>query len=574
MIWKQNHDITNDYVGELAQAYNVEPLLVRIMLNRNYSEEFIRLSLKDMHEAIIPAERLVNGQAVADRITYHINNDSNIYIYADYDVDGLNSGFIMNEVISEIIEAVNSKATVNVYYPERIDGYGLSKHFAEDLVNTVTNKDKALVITVDNGIAQVEQINHLINNGIEVVVTDHHQNQAQVPNCLICDPHNSFTEQDDTFKHLCGAGVAFKVCELLQKNYNYHDMYRFVVNVAIATITDVMPLNEENIAFINYGMSLINSNNCSMGIYTLKEYLGIKTINPANIAWDIGPRLNACGRMGNTKLGAKLLKETDYDKCVDLVNEIDLLNEERKAHTATAKEQALKMDFSNDFICIVKLEKVPEGIVGIIAGQLAEQFNKPTVVVTEHNGECKGSVRSALGIDLQALFNQPEVSKLLIGFGGHAEAAGISFYSEMIEPLKDILNSILIDVIQSVEIENDTTETEPILLIDECISIKDLNSSVFDLINTIPYNKDTLFKPVFALTDCKVKDFVPTKTNPDNLWLTVNQGKDTVKLWCKDMTQLYKKINTPDKIHLAGYIEKNFMAGRPITLKVIDIIPA
>lgn len=575
MIWKQNREITSEYIEELAREFETNELLVRILLNRKNDKEFARIALRDLYEAIIPAERLVNGQAVADVIARHIRNGSKIYIHADYDADGLNSGFIMYETIKEVIEVAQSNAYVEVYFPERINGYGLSFDFANNLIQTKGDED-ILVITVDNGIAQVEQVELLMNNGIEVVVTDHHMSKKDdIPNCLICDPHNEYIEQDDTFKHLCGAGVAFKVCELLQKNFGYHDMYRFVTNVAIATITDVMPLNAENMAFVRYGLDIINSEYCPVGIKAMKEFLGITVMNSANIAWEIGPRLNACGRMNNTKIGGALLMETDYHMAVDLVNEIELINESRKEKTKEAEEQLSSMNFDNDYVCIIKLEELPEGIVGIIAGRAAERLGKPSIVVTEsEDGICKGSARSIPGLDLHYLFNI-EVSKGNIeNFGGHSEAAGISFREDKLEELKASLNESIQNLALSQQHDLSVVEEEPVLMIDECIEIKHLNQNTFNLINELPYDKDTFAKPVFALVDCEVKDFVPTKTKPENLWLTVKQGKQTVKLWCQGMTEVYKSKGCPKVIHLAGYIEKNFMSGRPYILKVIDIADA
>lgn len=574
MIWKQNRDITNEYVQQLAKELETNELLVRISLNRNNDEEFTRIALKDVHEAIIPAERLVNGQAVADRIAHHIKNGSEIYIHADYDSDGLNSGYLMYSAIEEIIDSENSEATVQVYFPERTHGYGLSMFFAKNIIANKCDKD-ILIITVDNGIAQLEQIAYLINNGVEVVVTDHHKSKEEgVPNCLICDPHNEFVEQDDTFHHLCGAGVAFKVCELLQKNFGYHDMYKYVVNVAIATITDVMPLVAENIAFVKYGLDLINSEWCPVGIHAMKDFLGIEVMNSQHLAWEIGPRLNACGRMNNTKLGGQLLLAIDYDIATDIVNEIELINEERKECTKKAKEYVNTLDFSNDYICVIQLEEIPEGIVGIIAGNAAEKFGKPAIVVTAHDAICTGSARSVPGFNLHELFNIELTKGNILNFGGHSEAAGISFPEDKLETLKDSLNRTIVEAIATQSCGEDTAEKEPVLLIDECIEIQHLNQNTFNLINELPYGKDNFGKPIFALPDCEVKDFAPTKTKPENLWLTVKQGRQTIKLWCQGMTEIYKSIGCPKVIHLAGYIEKNFMVGRPYILKVIDIADA
>lgn len=573
MIWRQNREVSNEYVSKLALEFDVSELLVRILLNRNNDKEFARIVLRDTYQAIIPAEKLVNGQAIADRITYHINNNSEIHIYADYDCDGLNSGFIMYSVILEIINFIKSRAVVFVHFPERTDGYGLSTQFAKNLIENKSNNKKTLVITVDNGIAQLKQIEMLIANQIDVVITDHHKNKKEgIPDCLICDPHNEFVKQDDTFHHLCGTAIAFKICELLQKNFGYHDMYRFVVNVALATITDVMPLSHpENIAFVKDGLDIINSDMCPVSILAMKEFLGIEIMNSQHIAWEIGPRLNACGRMNNTKLGAKLLLETDIFNAIDLVNEIELINESRKEYTKKGKEQLNAMDFSNDNICIIQLDGIPKGIEGIIASNAVDKFKKPSIVATEHDGICKGSARSIEGLDLQVLFNIELEKGNILDFGGHSEAAGITFKQDKLENLKASLNTT-IDSLTS--LNKDIEKENKILLIDECIKIEHLNSNAFNLINELPYDKGVFPRPIFALTYCEVQEFTPTLTNPENLWLILKQGNRSIKLWCEGMTKVYKSIGCPKVIHLAGYIEKNFMNTRPYILRTIDIIDA
>lgn len=579
MKWKENEDITYEYIKNISDKINANELLVKIILNRRQDENFIRLVLKDTFEAIIEPELLVNGKEVAERIKHHIDSGSSIIIDADYDSDGLNSGSIIYNVISDIIDYTNSNATVSVHYPERCEGYGLSFELAELFVQTSQIIDNdILVITVDNGISQVEQINYLIENDIEVVVIDHHESKPITPNCLICDPHNHNVEQSDIYNHLCGAGVTFKVCELLQKLYDFHDMSKYVVNLAIATITDMMPLTIENIAFIKYGLSIINSDECPENIKYMKEYLGITTMNAMHIGWEIGPRLNACGRMGNTKLAGDFINCNNYDEIVDMVNAIELLNDERKEHTKLAKEELKKLNFDDSYFCVIEVENIPEGIIGILAGAAVEYFNKPSIVVVNHNGIMSGSARSIPGMNLQYLFDTEIRKGNLLNFGGHSEAAGVSFYADKFEELQESLNNSIKNILYELLKNNkdtllaNTEIEEPYLLIDECINIEHLNKDTFELINELIYDNTYFKKPIFAILDCEVIDYIPTMNNPNNLWLTIKQENETAKLWCKDMTTLYEELGCPKYIHVAGHIEKNFMAnGRQYILKIIDI---
>lgn len=574
MKWQQNKSLTNEQVIEVANKYNTSYLATRILLNRDKNEEFARVFFKDTHEAINTPELLHKGQEVANIISENIKNGNDIFIHADYDSDGINGGFLMEDVLTAIANYIGSTSYIKTFYPTREYGYGLSFFFAEKIIEHKKENPKknVLVITVDNGVAQIDQIQMLLENDINVVVTDHHESKEKIPKCLICDPHNKHEEQD-MYKDLCGTAVAFKVCELVQKNFGFHDMYKYIGNLAIATITDVMPLSSENMAFIKYGLEFLNSENCPIGIQAMKEFLGIKKINASHIAWEIGPRLNSCGRMGKTSLGAELLQATDYHKATDIVNEIELLNDERKEITKEATKKINKMNFDDSLVCIIELD-VPEGIVGIVAGKAVEKFKKPCIVVTEKEGICSGSARSIPGVNLQTIFSNEAKKGNLINFGGHKEAAGLSYKKENEENLINSINETLSNLFEEMKIDQMNAEDE-ILRIDECIKIKDLNKYVFDEVNVLPYNNTDFKKPVFAMTDCKVIDFAETKTNPDNIWLTLQQDRQKVKLWCQNMSKIYKEIGCPSKIHIAGHLEKNFMeCGREYILKVVDLMDA
>lgn len=582
MLWRQNENVSFEDITNISQKLNSNDLLIKILMNRNKDEEYIRILLKDIHEAIIQPELLVNGNEIAQRIKYNIDNNSDIYIFADYDSDGLNSGFIMESVIKDLIDKVKSKSNVELYYPERNEGYGLSIAYVDKLINIKKKNNKNMVvITVDNGISQIEEIDKLLKNDIEVLVTDHHQSKEVVPNCLICDPHNYHTKQDNTYKHLCGAGVAFKICELLQKLYGFHKMTKYVMNLAIATITDMMPLTLENMAFIIYGIEILNSNDCPANFKYLKEKLNIDKLNSINIGWEIGPLLNACGRMGNTKLAGDFLKTSsikDKNKILNIINEMELLNNSRKEYTKTAKEKIKKMNFDDTNFIILVVENIPEGILGILATQVVNIFGKPAMVLSKHGDFLSGSARSIPGLDLHYLFNIELSKGNIINFGGHSEAAGICFEDKKFKDLKNSLNhsinEIIKEIMEATSLEDAPAE-EPYILIDECIDITNLNEESYNLINEIIYDNQSIPKPIFALLDCKVVDYSQTKSNPKNIWLTIRQDKEEIKLWCENMYDLYKELHFPSDIHLAGYIEKNFLSyGKPYTLRVIDIISA
>lgn len=578
MEWKNNNVFDEDSLYNLTEDLCADNLIVRLFMNRFKSEDMARIYFKDTHEGIIPAELLTNAIEAAKRIVWHIKNDSFIQVYADYDCDGINSGVIFAGVINDIISRTSYRPIFNIKYPNRTDGYGLNMEYAQSMVylHRASPSRGILVMTVDNGIAQIEQIQHMVDNGIEVIVTDHHESKDEIPNCLIVDPHNHHEDQGDTFKHLCGAGVIFKVCELVQKElFGESDMIRYYPNLTIATIADMMPLNIENLSFIRYGLFVMNTQEeeylkyKSIGISQMCEFLGIKKLNPHDIAWKIGPRINACGRMGFTEVAVNLLEAEDSYIAEDIVNEIELINEDRKSITNNAMKQLEENAVNDKNIIIHELDNIPVGIVGIIAGRAIDMFNKPAIIVINTDGECHGSARSIPGLNLMPILQEEFEKGNILKFGGHAEAAGIRFEEHKIEDLKNNMHIKITEFMNN----NDIVDVDNSLYIDAEITIDHLTEPWFDAVYELPYNKTNLPRPVFALCDCEITDFKEVASNKDNIWLTARQGRRTIKLWCRGMTERYKSLGCPKNVHLAGYIEKNFMEGhRPFTFEVIDII--
>lgn len=572
MDWIINTENNKD-IDELRLLLNADKTLLKILFNRGFTKEKIIKLFKTPNDYIIPPEKLKNANEVAERIKFHIKNNSHIYIFADYDADGLNSGYIMHNVIKNIIGKERSKSIVESYYPNRSEGFGLSIDFCNKIIKNKDNKD-ILVITVDNGISKIDEVNLLKNNNIDVIITDHHESLEEVPDCLICDPHNYFIEQDDTFKHLCGTGVVFKICELLQKKFNFYNMYKYTVNLAIATIADVMPLSDENIVMILYGIYIMNSKDCPLWIEELKKYLSIKTINPINIGWDIAPRLNAGGRMDKIKLCYGLLFEEERDNIKDILCEIEKLNDIKKY---IVKEKVKEINDTTSFFIIKIYDDIPIGLAGIIASKIVETYNKPAIVGIIDNGICKCSVRSVPGIDILEFFKYELSINNIISYGGHKEACGLAFEYNKLDSLLYSLNlnieKIINKTLEKERISIDDISQEERFLIDDEKELKELNEDTYNTIYEIPYNSKEISKPIFLFKDCKVISALETKNNKDNLWLTIKQdnNKDKLKIWYQNGSQKYKSIKCPKTIDIIGYIEKDFINKNKYTLKIIDI---
>ena len=553
----------------------LELLLSSILSNRGIkTKEQINSLVNDIGSSITSPYGLVNAKKAADIITEYCNNkNAVIYIFADYDCDGVLSGYVLTSALREV-----AKCPIILKYPNRSEGYGLSMEWCEMIIEeNINNHSNVLVITVDNGISKRKEVARLKESGIEVIITDHHvAKEEEIPqDCIIVDPHNSLIEQDDTYKHLCGCGVAFKVAEIVQHNFGKDNMLHYTPYLTIATLADVMPLKNENVALIQYGLEIINSDNCPIGIKALKDLKDIDVITANDILWTIAPMINACGRMGDSELASKLFFLDEICTPNEIVIKIDQVNEERKKITKKAIAKISKMNFDENKVCIIPTEEYPAGILGIIAGKVSESFNKPAIVVYNKNGECHGSIRSANGINMLALLKDLKEKGLIETYGGHEEACVCGFNIDKLDEIQNNLDaSITPDLYRT-----QTTGNEK-LVIDEVITPSHFNKVVHTIVNLLPCDNRTYSNPTFALTNVKIKSHNRFKSGYTELALKQDNQIFETSLYSSIANKFYDEIlpnlNEECEIHIAGTIDKkSFMSSKfqkkVYTLNVVDI---
>ena len=559
-------NIEKDKLYSYIDEEELKRLLCTILINRDINtKEKIDNLFNNIDECITDPHKLINANTATDIIEKYLRMDnSSIYIYGDYDVDGVISLFILTGVLQRL-----TTNKVIPIVPERINGYGLSMNFCESLVNSKNENDNILVLTVDNGITKKDEVKLLTDNNIEVIITDHHPSiEGQVPDCLVVDAHNSSINQDDTFKHLCGSGIAFKISQLVNERFNIFDMLNYTPYLAIATLADVMPLNNENMALIQYGLEIINSENCPKGILELKRVCGIDILTSTDILWSIAPMINACGRLGNTALASKLFFEND--NAADIAKEIKSLNEKRKEITKEAVKEIKQMNFDDNKVCIIPTVKYPAGILGIIAGKVREEFNKPALVASATNdGHYHGSIRSREDINMIPLLKDMKDIGIIVDYGGHPGACVCTFDIDKIDEMNSYFNKNIMIEDSLLEV---FSEEDRILDIDEEITIDHLNEVIYSIVNILPYDNRTYKNPVFALTDLKVVGYKLSKNNPNNIKFTLKEGKKKIEIWAWGFADKYiNELGCPDTIHIAGEITKSFM-GSYYTFNVIDIM--
>ena len=358
-------------------------------------------------------------QAIADR--------EQIVVYGDYDVDGITS----TSLLTAFLQAEGGDASY--YIPYRLgEGYGLNKEAIEKLAQ----RGVGLIVTVDCGITAVDEVNFANSLGVDVVITDHHACKDILPSaCAVVDPHRPDCLYP--FKGLAGVGVAFKLILAMAGHERQQEIVdRYIAIVALGTIADVMPMVGENRSLVRRGLLEINANP-PMGLSVLMREAGLgdKPISTVGVGYTLAPRLNASGRMGRADLAVELLLTSDAVRSYELALELGELNRQRQ----TVESEILTQ-------CIAQLEKNPpkhaillwdegwhQGVVGIVASRLAERYGLPTFIICMTDGVGKGSCRSWGGVNLFALLDSGK--EYLVGFGGHALAAGFTVAEDQIEAL-------------------------------------------------------------------------------------------------------------------------------------------
>lgn len=554
-------NISKETLLKKIKVDEIKTILNNLIANRNID---IEKSMNHIEKSITSPYDLINATEAANIITEYLNDKkSHIFIYSDYDCDGICASYIIYSVLKNL-----SKGHVNLYVPERIDGYGLNINYCNDIIEQYADVDgKKIVLTVDNGITKKDEVKLLKENNFEVIITDHHSSKEEsLPNCLIVDPRNESNQQPE-FEHLCGAGVAFKICEIIEHNFNMDDMLKYTPYLALATLGDVMPLTNENIALIDYGLEIINSEYCPEGLKELKTIKNMDIITANDIQWTIAPMINACGRLGNANLAYKLFELDEYVSTKEIVEKIDSINNNRKKITKKAKEEIEKMTF-DDNICIYFNEKYPAGIVGIIAGKLTEKFEKPAFVVSlNEKGTYNGSVRSYGNLNILKHLEELKKRNLILNYGGHPFAGAVEFKKEQLNDIISYFNENL--NIPKTEEKNDENIE---IVLDNELKLSNLNKYYYALTNLFPYDDKSYLNPMFIIKNLKVKSFKLSNNNSSNINFSLKDDNNNSKdIWAWNFANKYLfELEAPETISLIGSITKGF--DGKYTFNVADII--
>lgn len=480
---------------EISKATGIDVNIAAILANREIKTQkevikFINASLDDLYDPFLMKDMDKGIEIIIEAI----RNKNNIVIYGDYDVDGVTSTVILYKAL------LRCNAKVSYYVPHREnEGYGINS----ERIKSLKEEGAEVIITCDNGISAIEQISLAKQLGLKVVITDHHEvsfvedeegnREYILPSAdAVINPK----QKDCTypFKLLCGAGIALKFSTALYKkmNIDISNLNELIEIAGIGTICDVVDLIDENRIIAKNALNSLKSTK-NIGIDALMEVLGIKDrkLNAGTIGFQIGPCINATGRLETAALSVDLLLCKDKEKAKDLATKLCELNKKRQSMTTKNVEEIIEQiettNFKDDKVIVIYKEDVHESIAGIVAGKIKEKYNVPTIVITSGKEMPKGSGRS---IDGYNLFEELLKCKDLIEkFGGHPMAAGLSIKKENIELLRNELN-------KNCRLNDD--DIMPKLRIDKRIPVNKLSEKfIYDLEKLEPFGKGNE-TPVFA----------------------------------------------------------------------------
>lgn len=546
--------------NKIAAQYHIDPVIARIIRNRDIiGEEEIRQYLYGGLESLHSPWLLKDMKKAVEIIKDKIKEGKPIRIIGDYDIDGVTSTYIL------ITGLKRAGADADTYIPDRIaDGYGIHRH----LVEKAAKDGIDTIITCDNGIAAGSEIMLAKELGLTVVVTDHHEipyQETEMGRISILPPADAIInpKQEDCeypFKGLCGAVVAFKFITALYEacGIDLKELEDFLEIAAIATVGDVMDLQEENRILVKEGLRrLQNTKNPGLRELIRANQLEGRQISAYHIGFVLGPCLNASGRLDTAVRSLKLLQASDQESAGKLAGDLVAMNQSRKALTVQGAEEAFHQiettAIGDDHVLVVFLPQCHESLAGIIAGRIRERYHKPAFVLTRGEQGVKGSGRSIETYHMyEALVS---CSELLTKFGGHKMAAGLSLEEENVEKFRKKIN------------ENcKLTEEDlmPKIMIDVPMPVSYITYPLIEQLELLePFGKGNT-KPVFAqkdlhLTGCRV--FGQNK-NVVKMKAFDNQGYSIDAVYFGDSEALLERISQKETLSVIYYPAINSYQGR------------
>ena len=542
----QIYQVDEKQIDEIQSKYKLNKLLATILANRGIIEdEQINKFLKPTRNDFYNPYEMPDMEIAVNRIIKAIDNKEKIIIYGDYDVDGITSVTVLKSFLEE------RGIKVTEYIPNRLnEGYGLNKKAVKDIVEA----GNELMITVDCGISAVEEVEYANELGIETIITDHHEPGNTLPLALaVVDAKR----KDNRYpcRNLAGVGVVFKLIQAISMKLGLEEKeyLKYLDIVCIGTISDIVPLTDENRVIVKLGLKLVEQTR-NLGLREILKASGYTKIDSNAISFGVAPRINACGRMGHQEEALKLFLSKEIEEVRELTQKLNEYNKLRQDIEKNIYDEALKQIENQNLAernTIVLMGKGwHHGVRGIVSSKITELYFKPSILLCEEGDIGKGSGRSIPGFDLYEALS--ECSDSIEKFGGHSMAVGINVKTNQLDEFKEKLEEIAI--------EKNIGEIVPILKIDAQVNLDEINKETINGLKELePYGEANKM-PVFALKNLKI-DSIRALSEGKHLKLTLKDNKNIINAIGFFMGNLANEYKIGDKVDVVGNLEINTFNG-------------
>ena len=556
------------------KGMNLSYPAIRTFVNRDIDASTAKSLVENPPSLFVEPHLIIGIEDVAAEIISHLGQNKTFCIYADYDVDGMTSGFVASSYLRSLGEKVEVK------YPERSEGYGINLDYCKKLSKRASSGESLVVITVDNGITKTREIDFLNKNNIPVIITDHHEPQGELPDCPILDP---YVGDSIIGRNLCGAAVFWKIALYihkillaekfpLPKSYKHPNI--FIPYVAIGLIGDMMPMTIENMAIISAGLNMIRQHKVHVLDVLFKEGLfGSSRINTKSIAFGLNSYMNACSRLEDIEAACHLFeKENENTDDIYLYGkQMEKLNNERKQFTKEAMNyiQEKYMPTETDYFILAEINDYPTGICGLIANKILEQYGLPCAVFKNETSDIiTASCRCPSGVNIITALELAKKSNIVYDYGGHAEACGIKIRKGLqLKQFKQFMNNYCKTTMKKV------IQTEQSLVIDAVITCEDLVGNLRNELDLIPC--DNSCRPIFCIKNAEIEAEKPN-SNKDHVRYLLHDGTGSISFIEWHGYPRYEALNCPHKVDIAFEIEDfgiHVYGKTPedLNLKIIDM---
>ena len=554
----QYYEQNKELVKQISEKHNISTLLAQILINRNIVDDsqidiFLQPKRNDFHDPFL----MLDMEKATDRIMQAIKNKEKTIIYGDYDVDGITSITVLKKFLQE------RGLETDYYIPNRLEeGYGLNV----DAIQEIAQKKYKLMITVDCGVSGIEEIKLANSKGIETIVTDHHEQLDELPAAYaIINPKR----RDNTypFRGLAGVGVVFKLIQAISKKLGLDEKeyLKYLDIVCIGTISDIVPLVDENRVIAKLGLMLVECTK-NIGLKELISETKYKNIDSTMISFAIAPRINACGRMGKQEEALQLFLTENLEEAKEITKKLERYNSERQETEKNIFEQAIKKIETENLkelnSIVLASENWHHGVIGIVASRITEKFYKPTILICIEGDEGKGSGRSVPGFDLhQALVDS---SQFLKKYGGHEMAVGLSLEKEKINDFKKNFEEI--------SKAKNVKQLIPVINIDCEITKKELNKKTIEQIKLLEPFGEKNKQPLVIYKNLKITS-IRALSEGKHLKLMLKDDNEIVNAIGFNLGELSNEYLIGDKVDIVGTIETNAYNGQEqIQINLKDIM--